>query len=586
MADLKTVLQSLSAQQTLAEHRIMLAVGRLDKAAPQVTEEHIIFSLSANEGLDHPHWGTYFGPGSILEQADGTRFEVPGLQQITPETIAYWKSRAGAASHPVMKARYADAVWDLAKKAAGTKPDVEFARTAIDAYLDAVENQRYAYRVAAVTYLKRTLSLALAINDTDRIDKAKQCIIAFDTESEDSSPGCWGFGLELLDGNPRAGLTEPERKRLIAMLEERLQRLNQSPTSSMTGAEHAATVLARHHRKAGRPDDVARVLDLYLHAVEIESLHGNGLQKLHWLQKAQVILEQFGLNAKANALRPKIRDAGRQSIGEMRPIDVSLSVPEDEMNAYISQVLEGDLDTALQRLCVHFVPRRGDVEAQLRDLAAKAPLQFLMDMTLVEADGRPVATIGPLDDDLEGRICRQISQNMDFESVFLERAIDACVKKFEVDPERLLDWLSLSPCFDGQLVPLLSHGLQAYFGNDMIAALHILTPQIEIGIRTLVAKVGGAVLEPNRHGGLQYRSLNGLLNDKVLEQVFPEDVRSYFRVTFTEQRGWNLRNNICHGLQPATGFTRVQGDRVLHGLLCLGMVRPRREQEQSPKTAD
>jgi hypothetical protein len=47
--------------------------------------------------------------------------------------------RANEVKHPVMKARYADLVWDFSRPAAQKKPAIMFARTAIDSYLQAAD---------------------------------------------------------------------------------------------------------------------------------------------------------------------------------------------------------------------------------------------------------------------------------------------------------------------------------------------------------------------------------------------------------------------------------------------------------------
>ena len=50
-------------------------------------------------------------------------------------------------------------------------------------------------------------------------------------------------------------------------------------------------------------------------------------------------------------------------------------------------------------------------------------------------------------------------------------------------------------------------------------------------------------------------------------------MRFYFRVLLTDKRGWNLRNNVAHGMSVMKDFDKQTADRLLHAFLCLGLVR-------------
>ena len=112
----------------------------------------------------HPHdrqaasaWGLYFGPMWSATSQSGEEFDSPPLSAITPEVLAYWRQRAEKTSNPIMRARYADLLWEMPKKLDGAKPDAGMARKAVDAYLDAVEGHRYDHAVVSTAKAKRAL---------------------------------------------------------------------------------------------------------------------------------------------------------------------------------------------------------------------------------------------------------------------------------------------------------------------------------------------------------------------------------------------------------------------------------------------
>ena len=101
----------------------------------------------------------------------------------------------------------------------------------------------------------------------------------------------------------------------------------------------------------------------------------------------------------------------------------------------------------------------------------------------------------------------------------------------------------------------------------------MLIPQLEAAIRRLIELSNGAVLKKNRQGGLQLKIFDELLRDEIVENCFGQDTTLYFRVLYTDQRGWNLRNDVCHGISPANTFTDTMADRVFHSLLCIAQVK-------------
>lgn len=123
----------------------------------------------------------------------------------------------------------------------------------------------------------------------------------------------------------------------------------------------------------------------------------------------------------------------------------------------------------------------------------------------------------------------------------------------------------------------LFKGIKAYLDDDFLVALHILIPQIEASIRNLAEKIGAPILKPSRSGGFHYKNLDDLLTDENIIDVLGEDMCLYLRTLLTDPRGWNLRNNICHGISPIETFNQIAADRVFHVLLCLALVKEEKD---------
>lgn len=106
----------------------------------------------------------------------------------------------------------------------------------------------------------------------------------------------------------------------------------------------------------------------------------------------------------------------------------------------------------------------------------------------------------------------------------------------------------------------------------MVVAIHLLIPQIEEATRNLIELSGGVVLKKNRGGGFQLKTFDDILRDEIITQVLGEDIQIYLRVLFTDQRGWNLRNDVCHGMSDISSFSYQSAERILHVLIILGAI--------------
>ena len=174
----------------------------------------------------------------------------------------------------------------------------------------------------------------------------------------------------------------------------------------------------------------------------------------------------------------------------------------------------------------------------------------------------------------------QTSQNMQVSAVFLHTTLERFCAKFAATASSIAECVFKSPLFKLDRKPIIERGIHSLFQGDWLVGAHLLIPQIEEAIRTLIELAGGSPLKPSKSGGLDVKTLDELLRDPVTVGVLGEDASSYLRVLLTDRRGWNIRNNICHGLYSPEYFGPMISDRLMHVLLCIAQVR-----ENQPETS-
>lgn len=539
--------------------------------------ELIAFNLSPSR--DQSNWGTYYGPFMVWKGKDGKKYETPSLTSITSDVIDYWEERAVQAKNPIMKARYADLVWEFTPLVKKVKPHYSMAQVVIDAVISIAKKNLHPFRTDTHILLKRAIPLALTINDLERLSTLKKTVIDYEKcTAEDDKPGTWAFAYEILIKNRKIQLSEREESEIIKALEERYQRL--LTKNDIWALQQCVTLLCDYYRLKN-PEKVRELIHPYANLVKQTAMQASALIGIRWLEDLRKLYLQYGLPEDAKNILHDIKTLNARAYSELKRIEFPVEIPKKELEDFIESFFwENNLQVTFTKIAMNFTPQKDRIEKQLKDLESQAPLLFLISKQIMDHDGRSVATIGVLREDIEGNIVNQIRQNLQFETPFLQLVIDKSRVKFNITPQDVVEFLYLSPVFDEHQKDILSRGIEFYLNGDYDSALHLLVPQIEAGIRNLAEKIGIPTLKPNRVGGYFYKTLDELLREEGINLALTEDVCIYLRTVLTDPRGLNIRNNICHGISNPKEFNRIIADRIFQVLLLLGCVRESAKQKE------
>jgi len=562
------------SKEVASEHSISSKINRAtenDRSLKAVAER-IAFGF-CEEYLDKPNgWGTYFGPMMVWVGDDGEAYESPSIKLVTKEIIEHWKIRSQETNNPLMKARYAGLVWDLSEAAVDEKPNYRVAIDYVNALLEVTDNDLCEHPTEAITKITRACQVASALNNRGLAERCVESAIKLEHRiAEDGKAGLWGFCFELFVLGRYMNLSEAQEQKLVDDLESRLIRVSKGHSPWV--CESAAIPLANYYRSKGMNDDVTRVIGVVGNCFEDACDGLPPMQVSSWLQHVHYIYTSFNMIGNAELVSKKIHEVGPSVVEGMQEFSHSMEIPTEELEAYLESMTEGGLHKTLRRIAAQFIPQKDQVEKQTLDLAKNYPLTYLFTKTLQDHKGRPVATIRGIEEDLEGNVIHQFSQNLSINSFFLRHSFKKASEVYEFDDRELTEYIFHSPIFEESKKGLIQAGVQAYLAEDYTSAIHVLVPQAEAAIRTLVELMGGATLRRNRHGGLQFRMLHDLLRDERVEECFGTDSSFYFRMLLTDQRGWNIRNDVCHGISPVDAFTDSTADRIMHVILCLAQVR-------------
>lgn len=554
------------------------AVEEKEKIEPEYGYEYLAFYLLPNSE-NNSTWGTFYGPHSIFTDAENNIIESPALRDITIDAVLYWEQRYKTTQNPLLTMRYCSLVWDFKSRLFHQKNESDLYRTYVDSMLK-VCNEDYArHPIITINILERLFSIAK--NQEDDLQIIKKAYIDFETRhSKDRSAKIWSSRFSLMVEN-QGYFTEEEITKLVDEHEQRLSRMCNPSDGKVNpwNIEHQATLLARYYHSINHINDIKRVL----HCVEnaflqiADSL--SSLQLMGNLENLHKEYKHYSLHEEAKKLTVEIQRLGAAVKQELKPIQTKITIPREILDHIEESVGEG-VDSADERwtsFVFSFIPDIQQLQDELCNLSKKHALSFLIPRRHLDHNGHPTTVIGPYSKDPEGQLIHRYSTILHYTDPFLNYAIEKMKSIGAITVEKIMtERISLCPIFEEERYDVIREALDLYFEGKYTLTCHLLVPQIECAIRNLMELCGVPilVLQSEKQGlGFQLRTLNSLLKEDIIKEIFSENGALYLKYVLTEPRALNIRNDLCHGFLPPQCFGKAIANRLLHVLIMLSMVR-------------
>lgn len=536
--------------------------------SPGAWAEVLAFALSADQH-ENP-WNSYFGPMGSGTDGDGKKFYFPDISGTPPVTINHWAARARSLKHPFLKARYADLTWEMSGLIGKRRRDVDDARLAIDAYLDAIP--RMAEDHEHVQFAIRALDLAVLIGDKDRTDQARTELMSVH-RSLIKKGGSWWRTVDRLLEDKKAGVTNGERSELVADLESIVTTASNTADPKQFNpheAQDAAERLIRYYRRLGTFDDIKRLHEAVGASFEHFASMADPMLAAALLQTATDEYRHAGLLRE----RDRTRILMQQKIGaagdNLQSFEHKIEISHGDMEKFLDLVIVDDLGKSFVHIAREFLLKRTELEEQVERSLREAPLMAHITQTIM-ADNRVAAKIGSVQDDPFGRLVHQANFAFQFVRPWLAQSFQRLFEKHEVVPEHFAGWANRHGLFED--MSLLVEGIRAWERNDQVKAAHVLIPQIEHALRMIADGLGLPITKA--HPKIPETSvaigLGDILNNERVVEALGADATLHFQALYADPRGMNLRNEIAHGLMDAHRFYWHLGNLIVHSLLILGL---------------
>jgi len=153
----------------------------------------------------------------------------------------------------------------------------------------------------------------------------------------------------------------------------------------------------------------------------------------------------------------------------------------------------------------------------------------------------------------------------------LDAALERAKERHALTPHHFVGWAARTGLFEN--LSLLLEGVKAWYEEDWVKAVHVLVPQIELGLRGIVAALGKPITRPHPTvpGVSVAIGMGDILYSKEIAPALGEDLTLHFLAIYADPRGFNLRNDLAHGLLGPERINRGQTVRLIHTLLVFGI---------------
>lgn len=560
--------KGLSAESTLAHFLDEVVKSKIldESKANEAIGDLVAFGVTPDSKAAWDN--AYYGPSMSWPVEDGGHFESPSRVRVTPDAISQWRNRRTKLTHAVAVARYADTAWDLAA-IAGVQRDIADAIAAIDAYLEfgdqAIDFRRGENR------LVRALMIARSIRDQGRIAKVTEKLFngAMNESGHASDRYCTTAAIQYL--LLEDGLSSDQAASLVAHSEQLVKR--ECVRANRYPVQAVGDLLLRHYRRKQLSEEEKRLAKVISGCFELLAERDPGIGALFNHEIAHKYLSDAGLQNDAQRAKKNLAAARETAKSQMSKYEYEIPDSEEQIRKQAEAVTDGSLYEVLGKyFATHLLSKQYTVQS-FKGVENGAAIMQLMPQTIITDTGGSI-NMPPVGENREQHLLRHFAWLLDVNSRFLDYTTRLLIEKHTLTPHWFAAIGEASALFPRWRHRVRLRAFEAYFCHDYCSFICTMVPQIEHAFRCWMRESGIATEVTRDHAMWRQLTLHAMLSRSDLVGLMGEELNWYVKGLLIEDRGWNLRDSVCHGLADQTWFSKAKADRLIHLTVGLSLVGP------------
>jgi hypothetical protein len=492
-------------------------------------------------------------------QAD-KRSDLP--EDFTTDELAFFEDIIYDIDEAWLKARLADLLW-LCKK----PKNPNHAKLAIESYIfHTIDPDTWQHGINDCW--ERAARLSIQIKDFDKINKIKNQLFAALGIEYSTSKFMSFWVASLLD---KLKIDQDYIENIASTLSRIGKELmgKNDFYSARPYFELSAKKYLQSNNERGWLENVVSIADCFMQEAD-SRFEGGNMAANSFYEKAIQIYRRipakhrnvYDVDNKIKGIRAKITDSGQVLFDEMRLVQtpgVDISHMIEISIAHVSA--KNSIEEALGYFTgLYSGPEYDELAASAKENIKKSFFSSLFGSMHINGDGRVVAKTPPMNlnadyNDLANQavLHRQIQQQFAIDvQLAVESQILPALSQLLME-HRFTKEFMVDVCHHSPLVPqdrkyLLGHALWLGFEHDFGNAIHLLCPQLEHMVRIRLKEAKALTSNIDREGIENENGLSTLMDLPEATQIFGENLVFEIKSIFTDALGFNLRNEVAHGL--------------------------------------
>lgn len=478
----------------------------------------------------------------------------PDIDNFEEERLSFYENRLRKVSNKHVKIRYLNYLVDFDKK----KNRYYFARELCDELYSSIESQLQIYN--CLNNISRIIEIALRFKLQDTIMKLDSMInkkFEKDYEHEDDI-----WLLELSRIIVRSNTTKRTflEQTTIDKIIKTIQNLSEYyyDLKQYYIYQQYCWNLVELMRNIKNTSKEHELLNKYGEAFikQADNPENTNLARAHFLECAMQHYINIGEQTYVYDLKVKIKEAYRlaKQNGEYKTISTTMSLSKEELADMIDPFWNDDINQMLLNISYSkgFIPDKLKLKKESDKLNENSILNFVS-TTSIYGNRKVFQTEN--DEDTNNIIfCRYYNLALEthFGTVYSE--IWNRMKTAGLKSDIVINRICNCKYINDNNKEVIKIGIERLFDDDYISCLHILVPQFENLFRTFF-EWGGFATTSVKIGSIQHeQNFNDFIrNQYVIDNIEP-DLLYMIDFIMVNNIGYNLRNNIAHGLAELSTY--------------------------------
>lgn len=553
------------------DHEIWMEINKVNSEFPshEAEMEKMAFYISEVKGMHVQSEWDFFFPHAIANDSKGL-IEYPAFDEITEEIVEYWKKRYEQTKNLFMKLRYMGLVLVFEKKFI-RKKNYQLICTYIELLID-VTTKNIGTNQELIRYAERALYLSKSINNLKLIDKSILNLINLEDKISDIClASTWGFCFTNLVLGKEKNLTQPQKQKIVKDMEDKFIFLSEKDDRPPYMLISTIELLTEYYRSNNDVKKVEEILKKYSVKIKQYVETVRSIIAVTELMELYNLLFKNNLHDEAHSISILINKNGANMIKDMSIFETTHEISHEVMEEMIRENIEGDFDQTFVKLILKNVISK---EKVLNDLEQKYEvfplLQIASGQIISDDNGRIKQRIDA--NDYESLLLKEMGQTIILNSSLFDYFLREIIVKNNKSCENLVDLIYKSPVFKVENREIIFKGVEAFLNGNHIVSVHLLIPQIEVAFKKIIELQSGNILQKNRLNGMNFQTLDSLIKDKLVENIYDEETIFYFRAVLSDPRGLNIRNDVCHGIVNADSFNFSYSLLIMHLIFLLAQI--------------